>query len=123
MFNKDSVGKIGSLIFVMCTYLFLYVPIIVLLVFSFNTEAFPSPWKGFTFRWYGELLHSSHLWAAFANSLIVAISSTCISLAMGGLLIFYAAQGGKVGKFLMLFYGNLVIPETVLAVALLGFFS
>lgn len=123
MGKRFRLGKAASLFLVLSTYLFLYVPIIVLLVFSFNLEAFPSPWKGFTLKWYGELFRSSHLWAAFSNSLIVAFCSTFISLLVGGLLIFYAAQGGRVGKFLSLFYGNLVIPETVLAVALLGFFS
>lgn len=123
MAKLGNVGKISNLIFVACTYLFLYVPIVVLLVFSFNTEAFPSPWKGFTWRWYHELFAASQLWHAFGNSLIVAIFSTMISLMMGVFLIFYAAQGGRIGKFLTLFYGNLVIPETVLAVSLLGFFS
>jgi spermidine/putrescine transport system permease protein len=111
------------LISVAATYLFLYVPIVVLLIFSFNTDGFPSPWKGFTLRWYQELWDATLLWHAFANSLIVAIFSTAISLAMGILLVFYAAQGGRIGKFLGLFYGSLVVPETVLAVSLLGFFS
>ncbi|MGE5196137.1 MAG: ABC transporter permease [Anaerolineae bacterium] len=116
-------GLVGGLLVVAATYLFLYVPIIVLLVFSFNTEGFPSPWKEFTFKWYHELFQSIYLWKAFCNSLIVAIFSTLISICSGVLLIFYAAQGGKVGKSLVLFYGNLIIPETVLAVSLLGFFS
>jgi spermidine/putrescine transport system permease protein len=119
-------GKLGSITtsaVVIATYLFLYVPLIVLLVFSFNTEGFPSPWKGFTLKWYHELFHAKHLWAAFLNSLIVAICSTGISLTMGIFLIFYAAQGGRIGRFLVLYYGNLVIPETVLAVSLLGFFT
>lgn len=116
-------GRIGTLIGVASVYLFLYVPIVVLLVFSFNTEGFPSPWKQFTLKWYHELFHSIYLWKAFANSLIVAFFSTLISLCIGVLLIFYAAQGGKVSKFLVLFHGNIVIPETVLAVSLLGFFS
>jgi spermidine/putrescine transport system permease protein len=123
MDKHRSTGKIANLILVACTYLFLYVPLIVLLVFSFNTEGFPSPWKGFTWKWYVELFHSTHLWGAFCNSLIVAFFSTFISITMGVFLIFYAAQGGRIGKFLVLFYGNLVIPETVLAVSLLGFFS
>ncbi len=116
-------GKIGRLVGIAATYLFLYVPLIVLLIFSFNTEAFPSPWKAFTFKWYGELFRSIYLWKAFGNSLIVACFSTLISLTIGVLLIFYAAQGGRVGRLLALFYGNLVIPETVLAVSLLSFFS
>ncbi len=116
-------GRIGNLIAVASTYLFLYVPLVVLVVFSFNLEGFPSPWKGFTLKWYTELFHSPYLWHAFANSLIVALFSTFISLTMGVFLIFYAAQGGRVGNFLNLFYGNIVIPETVLAVSLLSFFS
>lgn len=123
MLKTGKLGNLSTLLIVFGTYLFLYVPIVVLLVFSFNTEAFPSPWTGFTFKWYKELFHSTHLWQAFSNSLIVAICSTFISLTMGVFLIFYAAQGGRIGKFFTLFYGNLVIPETVLAVSLLGFFS
>ncbi len=123
MVRTRRFGKIANLIFVSCTYLFLYVPMIVLLVFSFNTEGFPSPWKEFTWKWYQELFQATHLWRAFYTSLFIAVVSTFISLTMGVFLIFYAAQGGRIGKFLTLFYGNLVIPETVLAVGLLGFFS
>jgi spermidine/putrescine transport system permease protein len=119
----SKIAKTGAFVIVCATYLFLYVPIVVLLVFSFNTEAFPSPWKGFTLKWYHELFHSIYLWKAFSTSLIVAVFSTFISLASGVFLIFYAAQGGKIGKFLGMFYGNVVIPETVLAVSLLAFFS
>lgn len=123
MFKSGKIGYISTLLIVGFTYLFLYVPLIVLLVFSFNTEGFPSPWKGFTLKWYHELFHATHLWASFLNSLIVAFCATGISLTMGVFLLFYAAQGGRIGKFLTLFYGNLVIPETVLAVSLLGFFT
>lgn len=123
MYKRKTWGFLGITATVLATYLFLYIPLIVLLVFSFNTEGFPSPWKGFTLKWYYELFQSTHLWASFLNSLIVAICATTISLTMGIFLIFYAAQGGRIGKFLKLFYGNLVIPETVLAVSLLGFFT
>ncbi len=121
--KSASLGKLAHLILVAATYLFLYVPLVVLLVFSFNTQAFPSPWKGFTWKWYIELFHTAPLWDSFQNSLIVATSSTLISLTMGIFLIFYAAQGGRIGKFLNLFYGNVIVPETVLAVSLLSFFG
>jgi len=114
----------ASLLFtVIFAYLFLYIPIVVLLIFSFNSEKFPAPWTEFTFKWYVELFHSPYLWEAFQNSLIVAVFSTLLSLSMGVFLLYYAAQGGRVGKILPFFYGNLVIPETVLAVSLLSFFS
>ena len=109
--NREKLGKIANLIIVSSTYLFLYVPIVVLLVFSFNSEGFPSPWKEFTWKWYIELFNSEPLWDAFYNSLIVATSSTFISLTMGVFLIFYAAQGGRIGKFLNLFYGNIIVPR------------
>lgn len=123
MDKHSSIRKVSHLIMIALTYLFLYVPIIVLLVFSFNSERFPSPWTSFTFKWYSELFQSTYLWKAFGNSLIVAFSATMISLFAGVGLIFYAAQGGRIGKYLSLFYGNLVIPETVLAVSLLTFFT
>ncbi|MBS0616359.1 MAG: ABC transporter permease [Verrucomicrobia bacterium] len=123
MSKNRKIGKVSNLLFIAFTYLFLWVPIVVLLVFSFNTEGYPSPWTGFTWKWYRELIDSIYLWKAFGNSLVVALCSTFLSLAMGIFLVFYAAQGGRVGRFLTLFYGNIVIPETVLAVSLLTFFS
>ncbi len=120
---SNRLSRVSSLVIVSLTYLFLYVPIVVLLVFSFNKERFPAPWTGFTFKWYNELFHSLYLWKAFANSLIVAFFATLISSAAGLCLVFYAAQGGRVGRYMALFYGNLIIPETVLAVSLLSFFS
>lgn len=123
MDNKKTKGRIGSLSIVAFTYLFLYVPIFVLVIFSFNAKRFPAPWTTFTLDWYRELFQSIYLWKAFGNSLIVAISATLISLSAGIGLIYYAAQGGRIGKWLAMFYGNLVIPETVLAVSLLSFFT
>lgn len=123
MQKSPKITKIAHSAFTIFTYLFLYVPIAVLLVFSFNSESFPSPWKSFSLKWYIELFEATFLWQSFLNSLIVAMCSTLISLIMGIFLIFYAAQGGRIGKFLSLFYGNVVIPETVLAVSLLGFFT
>lgn len=120
---KSRNKKIPSSLFIFSVFLFLYLPIIVLLVFSFNAEAFPSPWKSFSWKWYGELFRAPYLWQSFANSLIIAVSATCISLFLGVCFIFYLAQGGRIRRYISLYYGNLVIPETVLAVALLGFFT
>lgn len=119
--TKGSRGL--HLLFILLTYCFLYLPIIVLLVFSFNSARFPSPWTSFSWRWYEELFQASQLWHAFFNSLYVATTSTFLSLILGISLIFYLSQENKIKKYLVLYYGNLVIPETVLAVALLGFFT
>jgi spermidine/putrescine transport system permease protein len=121
--GKSSFGKISNILLVFLTFVFLYTPILVLFVFSFNSKPFPAPWDSFTFSWYQELFNSEDLWRSFKNSLIVASSSTTLSITMGILLIFLRASGGRISKFIPLFYGTLIIPETVLAVSLLSFFS
>lgn len=123
MFLKSKAPKIFHTILTIATYCFLYLPIIILLVFSFNSARFPSPWISFSWKWYDELFRSQYLWQSFTNSLCVASFSTLISLLLGVFLIFYVTQGGKIKNYLFLYYGNLIIPETVLAVALLGFFT
>lgn len=104
-------------------YAFLYLPIVVLIIFSFNSKSFPHPWESFTLHWYHELFQTPELWDAFFNSLIVALSSTSLCLLMGTLLIFLQTRGGRIKQFIPLFYGNLIIPESVLALALIGFFA
>jgi len=120
---KLKPGSISHVMMVSATYLFLWVPIIVLLAFSFNSEAFPAPWRSFTFKWYRELIDSIYLWKAFMNSLIIALASTSLSILMAIFLLFFVAQGGRFGNYLNLFYGSVIIPETVLGVSLLGFFG
>ena len=105
------------------TYFFLYAPLVILVVYSFNAALFPAPWKAFTFKWYHDLFQEGELWQSFANSLIVAVTATTLSLTMAMTLIFFRSCGGQIDRAVPLFYGNLIIPETVLAVGLLGLFS
>ncbi len=106
-------------------YLFLYIPIIVLVLFSFNKGQVPFAWEGFSFTWYHALWYSPDIWQALQNSLIVACSSVFLSVAMGILFVFYGARTA-LGKFFIMFYASLATPEIVLAVGLLSvlaFFS
>ena len=108
---------------VFATYLFLYLPIFVLVAFSFNTKTFPAPWHGFTLHWYRELFRSHELWESFFNSLKIASITTFLSLFLSSLLIYFLDSGGRGRKLLPLFFGSLIIPETVLAVSLLSYFT
>lgn len=121
--NPKTLPKFAGLFFISLFYVFLYLPIFVLITFSFNDRGFPAPWKHFSVRWYRELFESSYIWDAFSTSLIIACATTVVSLLLGLALIFHAAQGGRVRKFLALFFANLIIPETVLAVSLLGAYT
>jgi spermidine/putrescine transport system permease protein len=105
-------------------YAFLYLPIFVIVIFSFNSEKFPAPWTSFSLSWYHDLMFSSSaLWNSFAVSLKVASFSTALSLIMSLMFLYWVAHGAKLAKWTTLFYGNLIIPEIVLAVALLSFFT
>lgn len=111
-------------LFTMLVYGFLYLPIIVIVIFSFNSNRFPAPWTSFTLNWYHDLIYSSPaLWNSFLISLKVAVSATTLSLAMSIMFLYWVAHGAKLAKWTTLFYGNLIIPEIVLAVALLSFFT
>ena len=112
----------GMTLFVFLLYLILYIPIFVLISFSFNENAITYTWQGFTFDWYYELFASVEVWHALKNSLIVASASVILSLSLGSLFIFFCKRK-LVKKLLIIFYGSLGMPEIVLAVGLLSLFS
>lgn len=103
------------------TYLFLYIPLGILVTFSFNSIAFPYRWESFSLRWYYALFQSSEILHATLNSLIVALCAVVLSLVIGLLFVLWNAQR-KNDVLLGFFYPNLVVPEIVLSVGLLGFF-
>lgn len=107
--------------FVGAVYLFLYLPIIILIVFSFNSVAFPYRWVSFTFEWYRQLFQSVDIWPTVVNSLVVASSAVLLSITFAVLFVFYSSRT-SVGRFMPLFFVNVVIPEIVLAVGLLSLF-
>ncbi|MCL4229263.1 ABC transporter permease [Candidatus Dependentiae bacterium] len=104
------------------TYTMLYIPIIILIVFSFNDAEMSFVWKGFSWRWYQALFQSVEVWNALYNSLIVACSSVVLSLILGVLFVFYSA-GTRLNRLVVAFYGTLAAPEIVLAIGLLSLFS
>lgn len=108
--------------YVALVYSFLYVPIVVLVLFSFNDSAFSHAWKGFTTTWYQQLWESTEVWDCLQTSLIVALGTVMASLTMG-LLIVVCGAYTFLGRTLALFYGSLAVPEIVTAVGLLSFFS
>lgn len=110
-------------LFVSSIYIFLYIPILVLVIFSFNNAPFPAPWQSFSLTWYYTLFRSPEIWRAFYNSLVIALSATALSLGMSVGLIYYQVMGERLSWTLKLFYGNIIIPEIVLAVGLLSLLS
>lgn len=106
-------------------YLFLYAPIAVLVVFSFNAGRQTAVWDGFTFDWYAKLLGNEALLRSVRNSLLVAGITTAIATVLGTLAALALGRydfRGKRGTQALLFL-PVIIPEVVLGAALLTFFG
>ncbi|OUC07658.1 hypothetical protein RY27_13575 [Litorilinea aerophila] len=105
-------------------FLFFYLPVLVLILFSFNDGRLLSHWTGFSLRWYGKLLHNEAIVMALRNSLIVAGCSTVISTVLGTLIALGMERfqfRGKTGVDSLL-YLPIIIPDIAMAVMLLLFF-
>lgn len=106
-------------------YIFLYLPILILVVFSFNKSQFLSQWTGFTLSWYGELLQDEQTIVAVWNSLFVAVISTAVSTVIGTLAAMAMERHHFRGKVFMdgLLYLPIIIPDIAMAIMLLAFFN
>ncbi|OWU81842.1 ABC transporter permease [Phaeobacter sp. 22II1-1F12B] len=105
-------------------FAFLYLPISVLVGLSFNEGGLPTAWTGFSVKWYGELLANKDILRAAGNTLIVAVFSTLLSTILGSLLAVGVEIRRRNGKWLeTMIFAPMIIPDIVLAIALLSFFS
>ena len=103
---------------------FLYIPIGVLIALSFNEGGLPTVWSGFSLKWYGSLASNGQILSAALNTLIVALVSTVIATALGTLLAIGVEIRRRKGRALeALIFAPMIIPDIVLAIALLSFFS
>ncbi|MFV9505864.1 MAG: ABC transporter permease [Oscillochloridaceae bacterium umkhey_bin13] len=116
-------GGLALTVHAVLMYLFLYGPIMVLVAFSFTRDEFGVRWTGFTLDWYVRLFANDRLMGAALNTLYVALISTVVATILGTLTALamerYRFRGrGSVDAVL---YLPIVIPEIVIAVALLAF--
>ncbi|MBP6020242.1 MAG: ABC transporter permease subunit [Burkholderiaceae bacterium] len=106
-------------------YAFLYVPILCLMVFSFNDSAMITSWTGFSFRWYGELFQDQALLSAARLSLLIAAMTATAAVIIGTWAGYVLARMGRFPGFALyigLVSAPLVIPEVVLGISLLLMF-
>jgi len=115
-------GQLSTLI-TGITYLFLFLPIIILIAYSFNAGHSMAIWKGFSFNWYGELFQDRYIGSALKNSLIVAVSAASLSTMLGTMAALVLVRQQFRGKdlFSTLMLSPLVLPEIVLGIAFLVF--
>jgi spermidine/putrescine transport system permease protein len=105
-------------------YAFLFAPIIVLVVFSFNKARSGSTFTGFTTDWYNKLFDNEEALDAFRTTLKVALIATLVATVLGTLAAFALTRFQFRGRsaYSTLVFVSLVIPEVVLGIALLTFY-
>jgi spermidine/putrescine transport system permease protein len=104
-------------------YAFLYAPILVLMVLSFNRAGLPTVWTGVSTEWYSALLDRPDILRAARNSLIVALISTVVAALIGTLLALGVERRPASAAVDALLFAPMIIPDVVLAIALLSFFT
>lgn len=103
---------------------FLYLPVLVLVVSSFNASRFGGTWEGFSLRWYSRLAHEREIWHAFGNTLLVALGATLVSTVLGttAALALHHWRSRLQQAHYALIYLPLVVPEILTGISLLLFF-
>jgi spermidine/putrescine transport system permease protein len=114
----------GLRVWSVATLIFLYGPIAVLIVYSFNAAKVSVVWEGFTLQWYATLASNASLWMATYNSLIVAGVSTVVAVILGLVGAFWIERRTFRGKGLVdgMIMLPLIIPEIMMGVSLMLFF-
>jgi len=105
-------------------YGFLYIPLAVVVIFSFNDSLLNAQWVGFTTQWYRKLLHDEAMLGAAANSLLIALAASSIATVLGT-MAGIAMQRWPVGVLRLLpalVLTPVAMPEILLGVSLLLFF-
>lgn len=118
------VGRILRRIYTFSIFLFLYAPIIVLIVFSFNNSKSRGVWNGFTFKWYVELFKDVEVLKALYYTLLIAVLSSIISTIIGtfAAIGIYGMPGISKKIILNLNYLPVLNPDIVTAVSLMTLF-
>ena len=101
--------------------IFLYLPIIILTIYSFNKGGFPAQWQGLSLCWYHDLFASVEIWRVFLNSVFVAFMAAFFSVTFG-LMLVYGSRKFKT-NIASFFYSNILVPDIVIAVGMLSLFS
>lgn len=118
-------NKLLKISYLAAIFLFLYFPIAILIIFSFNDSPFSLIWHGFSLNWYHELFHDVSLLSVSMNSLLVAVLAASSATLLGTLsaicLYRYRFHGKKLLHLLLFFL--VVSPDIVMGISLLIFFT
>ncbi|QQK07445.1 ABC transporter permease [Miniphocaeibacter halophilus] len=117
------VKKLKNL-YIFLVFLFLYAPIIFLMIFSFNNSKLKTTWSGFTLKWYEELFKNEEILSSFSNTIIIAILATLVATALGTMAAIgiYYMKNWKKSLVLNVNYIPVLNPDIVTAVSVMVLF-
>lgn len=123
--QRNKRGSILRNFYIYFVLILLFLPIFILVAFSFNESKLNVIFTGFTFDWYIRLLSNPNLLEAFLNTILIAVLSTSISTVIGTISAVGLKKFNFPGKALVskLIYIPIVIPEIVLGISLLSVFT
>ena len=118
-------NKAFYIIYIACLLVFFYLPIVVMMVFSFNSSKSLTSMTGFSLRWYSRLISDGSIMRAVYVSLTIAILATVISVVLGTITAIGLSKSRRVMKDVILNINNLPImnPDIVTAIGLMLLFS
>ena len=118
--NKRYFGKFIMIL----ALIFFYLPIVFVVLFSFNSSKSLTAFKGFSLKWYEKIFASSNMMEALTTTILVAIVATLVSTVFGTLAAVGLSRSKKVIKDLVLYINDFPImnPEIVTAIGLMLFF-
>ncbi|TMV04924.1 ABC transporter permease subunit [Ruegeria sediminis] len=106
-------------------FAFLYIPMVILIIFSFNESKLVTVWAGFSTKWYGELIRNQAFLDAAWVTLRVAVFSSTLATILGTMAAYVLVRGGRfLGRTLFsgMIYAPLVMPEVITGLSLLLLF-
>jgi spermidine/putrescine transport system permease protein len=123
--NRKTARAVPQKMYLAIVLILMYVPILLVIIYSFNDSRITSVWHGFTFRWYAELFRDRAMFTALRNSVILGILSSFSAAVIGTLGAVGMSRArqpaGRVMEYLAIL--PIMIPEIILGMVSLAFFS
>ncbi len=119
---RVDAGRVTSKVWMAAIFLFLYLPILTLIVLSFNASPLVTQWGGWSLRWYGELFNDTEIVSGFVLSLEIAFLTACSSVVLGTLAALSLHRFKRFpGRTLFagMVSSPLVMPEVIIGLSLL----
>lgn len=125
MSNESRFSFSWQMLFAIAMFVFMYLPILILMAYSFNESAYSAGWEGFTLKWYQKLFLDPRILTALKNSVTVALCAVGVSAVLGTLMAVGLARYEFFGKKLYqgIAYLPLIVPDIAIAVATLVFLA